>query len=128
MLLYYGIGSVSTTVGDLDVSGVSVGAGYRIPINYKTDLYAEAGFLQSKAKLAGRAEDANGFGYGVGIRSKLTNMVEGQFFINYTDVEDKTNTSFDVQLAFELARNTQIIGGIDFEDERTSSIGLRFNF
>ncbi len=128
LLFDYGIGSVNTSEGSLDVNGISVGAGYYTPINYKTDLYAEIGFLKSKAKLAGRSVDANGRGYGLGVRSKLNSKVEGLVFINYTDVEGKTDTGIDIQLAFELARNMQISAGIDFEDERTSTIALRLNF
>lgn len=128
LLFDYGIGSINTSQGDLDASGISVGAGYHSPINNKTDLYAEIGFLKSEAELAGRSEDANGFGVGAGVRSKLTDKIEGLVFLNYTDIEDETDTSIDIQLAFEFAQNMQIIGGIDFENERTSNIGLRLNF
>lgn len=125
-----------------DFSGFSFGAGYHTPINYKTDLYAEIEFAKIKGefKHVDHSINQDGFNYKVGVRSKLTNKVEGRVFVNYADSDTEakinarvtnisnTNTRIDIQLAFELTRNIQIIGGIDLEDERTSNIGLRFNF
>jgi len=128
LLIDYGSFSVGTPLGDIDISGISLGAGYHYPINDKTDLYAELAFQESDTERAGVSIDENGYGFGVGVRNKLTDKIEGLVFISHTDIEDETDTSVDVQLAFEFAQNMQITGGIDFEDERTSRIGLRFNF
>jgi len=128
LLIDYGSFSVDTPQGDIDISGISLGAGYHYPINDKTDLYAELAFQESDTERGGVSIDENGYGYGVGVRSKLTDKIEGLVFVSRTDIEDKTDNSVDIQLAFEFVQNMQITGGIDFEDERTSRVGLRFNF
>ena len=129
LLLDYSSGSINTILGDLDASGIAVGVGiHAVSIINKTDLVTELAVIKGDIELAGVSVDANGYGIAAGLRSKLTDRHESLIFISYTDVEDETDTSIEIALAYEIIPSLQITAGADFEDENTLSIGLRLNY
>ncbi len=135
LLFNYHSGNAKNPLGDLDASGFALGAGYHTPINNKLDVFTEFSGLKSDAKRAGISIDAKALNIGVGLRSKLTSKIEGAILIDYTDInfkdsrlKDRTDSSINIKIAYEISQSMQITGGADFEDKETLTVGMRFNF
>lgn len=70
--------------GSFDLDLLTLGAGYRMPINSTTDAYFTANFEQLDAD----ATDENGYSINAGLRSMVTEQIELNGEIGYYDVFD----------------------------------------
>lgn len=70
--------------GNFDFNMLTVGAGYRIPVNASTDAYVGA----NVERVDGDVEDDTGYSINAGLRSMLTEQVELAGEVGYYDVDD----------------------------------------
>lgn len=128
----YGSGSqaTNTTLGDITVSAISVGAGYHTPLKDNVDAIVTGDVLQGSVKLAGFSESVNGYAVGAGVRAMLTPEFEGILGVVYTSVSSgtvtSTDTSLNAKVGFNITPEFQLTAGMDFESDQTISFGVRF--
>lgn len=112
-----------------DVKGTSVGIGYRMPIDAKTDVNFKIGSTSTKVKF-------NGYGYsysetdtqtavGATLRHKIASNVELNVGVSSSDGD----TSTFIGGGFELSKTLAIIGGYSkFDGGNSTVLGLRVMF
>lgn len=74
--------------GSFDFDMLTLGAGYRLPINNTTDAYFGANF----ERIDGDFDDETGYSVNAGLRSMVTEQVELLGEVGYYDVEDGDTT------------------------------------
>lgn len=70
--------------GSFDFDMLTLGAGYRMPINATTDAYFGANF----ERIDNDSADENGYSINAGLRSMVTEQVELMGEVGYYDVDD----------------------------------------
>ena len=100
---------------DLEVSTLSVGAGYRYALSSNTDFFGVVSYVDLTADVSGfgASSDAseNGFGLEGGVRSLLNEQFELMGSISYTDIGDDSEVGFGVK------------GIYHFDDKFSASLG-----
>ena len=125
----YSNGEITTPRGfrDIDFDSMSLGLGYHAPIGDNTDLTANLKVINQDMDFIG---DDTGYGVGVGIRHQVSDVVEIGTRIDYADVYDADDTTFQVNSRFFLNDATSL--GLSFstsaEEVDVLSAGVRFNF
>jgi hypothetical protein len=118
----FGLASIDALELDgsgLDVSVLSIGAGYRIAINEALDVFATASLKRVKPD---GFDDDMGFGLGVGLRGRVLERLELTGGLEYVDVND-SDTELKVGGRWYFTNN--FAAGIDFSDTDAGS-ALRF--
>lgn len=117
----FGLASIDAIELDngVDVSLLSVGAGYRIAINEALDVFATGSLKRIKPD---GFDDDMGFGLGVGLRGRLIERLELQGGLEYVDVND-SDTVLSVGGRWYFTNN--FAAGLDFSDNDAGS-ALRF--
>lgn len=117
----FGLASIDAIELDngVDVSLLSVGAGYRIAINEALDVFATGSLKRVKPD---GFDDDMGFGLGVGLRGRLIERLELQGSLEYVDVND-SDTVLSVGGRWYFTNN--FAAGLDFSDNDAGS-ALRF--
>jgi len=112
---------------DLEFDQTVVGLGYHTEVSNKTDFTANIKLVDQNSDVAG---DDTGYGVGVGIRHMLTNKIEVGSGIDYVDVSDIGNTTFNINSRYHL--NDKLSFGLSYStSEENSDIisgGVRFDF
>ncbi len=83
---------------DLDFVNFSIGAAYHLTIVEKTDLIANAKYINTELVISDSSRSASlgegsGFGFGLGIRHQVTEQVEASASLDYMAVEEATDLS-----------------------------------
>jgi hypothetical protein len=118
---------------EVDVSQLSLGAGYRLSVSDSTDVYGQVTYenLEAGASAQGESasEDDNGFGAEIGLRSMVTESLELGAKVGYLDVADDSDTTFGAS-AYYYVTNSVAVGatyetwdGVDF-----MGLNLRYAF
>ena len=113
-----------TEEGRFDLDMLTLGAGYRLPINATTDAYFGANF----ERLDTSGDDENGYSINAGIRSMLTRQFELSGELGYYDVVDGEAT---VKVAANYYFNTDWAVGASYEmidDLNIMSLTARYSF
>lgn len=118
---------------ELEVSQLSLGAGYSYHVTDNTDMYVQVTYegidIGASAQGNSASEDDNGFGAALGFRSMLTETFELGANIGYLDVYDESETTFGAS-AYYYFTNAVAVGatyeawdGVDF-----MGLNLRYAF
>jgi hypothetical protein len=113
-----------------EVDSLAAGLGYRSALNPTTDLNATVAYLRAKAEIDGFGSDSeNGFGLGLDLRSMLSQVIEGSAGINYTDIADDDDTSFNLGLLLYVSPAFALGGGYSIgSDAKSYTLGARLSF
>lgn len=118
----FALGSIDAVELDgsgVDVSLLSVGAGYRIAVNEVVDVFATAALKRFKPD---GFDDDMGFGLGVGVRTRLIEKLELHGGLEYVDVADSDTT---LRVGGRWYFTPAFAAGVDFSDDDAGS-ALRF--
>lgn len=125
---------------DFDISGeeLRIGAGYAWPLNPRLDIVGRLAYVRAEVDASvtipglGRINfgaDDSGFGLGAGLRGRPIERLELTGGLDYVDVGDSDDTSFDIGGRYYFT--SAFSGGLDlrFNDDGTTYIlGGRFDF
>lgn len=126
-----GLSRVDVDDSTLKLDTRELGLGYALPIGTASQLFAEAAYLDSELRVPGGAVDANGYRTSVGLRSGLTDRLEGLVKANYVDGDDYSGDfSGTVGALVKLSPTWGITGDVTFADEdaETYQLGVRASF
>jgi hypothetical protein len=125
---------------EFDLTSIRGGVGYRIPLNFTTDLYGEVSYDSLDfdfGSFAGESFDTDdqGIGAAAGIRTTLKGKLELKAYGRYTDVGDVdlSNRSLDSDIlfgggfGFELLRGLSLTGEYETGELESWSIGFRLD-
>jgi|GEM_PF-6440286 len=122
--------ATNTNLGDITVSGISIGAGYHTPLKDDIDFIVSGDIFQGTVKLAGFSESVNSYDIGAGVRAQFAPKFEGTLAVDYTSVSSgaitETDTSINAQVGFNITPEFQLTAGMDFEPDQTIGLGVRF--
>ena len=129
----YGLAGVTRLEVDnspLKLDGRELGLGYAHPLSERTALFAEASYLDTEVVVPGGALDGNGYRTSVGLRSGLTDRLEGLVKANYVDGDDfDGDFSGTVGGLVKLTPTWGITGDVTFDDKtETYQLGVRASF
>ncbi|KFL36234.1 hypothetical protein [Arenimonas donghaensis] len=129
----YGLAGVTRLELDnspVKLDGRELGLGYALPLSDRSDLFAEAAYLDTEVAVPGGAIDGNGYRTSIGLRSGLTDRLEGLVKANYVDGDDfDGNFSGTVGGLVKLTPTWGITGDVTFDDDaETYQVGLRASF
>jgi len=130
---WYIVGGYSTIdLGfGVDFNELSIGVGYNTDISPTTSMFADLSFLRAEVDVGSfGSEDETGYGLRVGIRSNLSDQVEAEGNIAYSDLGDGIDgTSVGGALWYKFTKNFQVgaLLGAE-EDVFRYGIGARFYF
>ncbi|GAB2667097.1 hypothetical protein [Arenimonas aestuarii] len=130
---FYGLAGVTRLdVEDspLVLDGRELGLGYAHPLSERTDLFAEAAYRDMEVEVPGGAIDSDGYRTSVGLRSGLTDRVEGLVKANYMDGDNADGEfSGTVGGLVKLTPTWGITGDVTFgEDAEIYQLGVRASF
>ncbi len=104
--------TISGITVDVELSQVSVGAGYKYGVTKNTDVFAQITYenLELKASAQGESgsEDENGFVAAVGVRSMVIDQLELSAQIGYLDIADESETAFSASAYYYFTNNVAI--------------------
>ncbi|GGA80511.1 hypothetical protein GCM10011521_18510 [Arenimonas soli] len=114
----------------LVLDGRELGLGYAHPLSDRTDLFAEAAYRDVEVQVPGGAVDSDGYRTSVGLRSGLTDRVEGLVKANYVDGDNiDGDFSGTVGGLVKLTPTWGITGDVTFgDDAETYQLGVRASF
>jgi opacity protein-like surface antigen len=126
---------------DLDLNNLSIGVGGRNPLSDMLDVYGVLSYEDFEADVSGPGGsgslDEDGFGIAGGLRGKVTDALELNGQVKYTDVGDADGWGFKVGGLYAFAPNWGVNadysssdleesgGDVDFDEFR---VGLRYIF
>ncbi len=115
----------------IDLDQIAVGGGYHTGISDRTDFFATLSYLQAEVSAGGFGSvDEDGYGIAVGIRSMLTDNVELNGSIGYSDLGDGADgTAFNAGALYSFTDNFAVGFDIGIEEDVTLyGLGARFYF
>lgn len=115
---------------DIDLSSFNLGLGFNTPITESIDVVAQASFVSAKVDSTFVTIDDTGYALGVGFRAWLSDRVELDGSVTYSDLGVGSNdTSFGGGVQFYLTEQISIGLALGFSsDADTYSLGGRFYF
>lgn len=127
---------------EFDFTSIRAGLGYRIPLNYRTDLYAEVSYDSVDLDFGSFAgenfdTDAQDVGGALGIRAMLGDNLELRAYGRYTNVGDvdlnnpagafDADTPFGVGFGYTLIRGLSLTGDYESGEFANWNIGFRLD-
>lgn len=119
------------SVGPVDFETYSVGGGYAWSFSPKADLYGTLAYVKAEADLSGfGSADDDGYGIGVGIRSRVAEQFELEAAINYVDLSDSgDDTTLGLGARWYFVDQLALGFGVEFGDDADAySLSLRWEF
>ena len=124
----YAVGDIDNPAGgsDLDFEETAIGIEYHTPIAPKTDLTSNLKYINQDID----SVDDDGYGVGVGVRHQLTDKVEVDANIDYSDIDNSDDTRLKVGARYYF--NKSISAGVGYstskEDVDIVSTNIRWSF
>ena len=119
---------------DIILEEYNVGAGFRKSINDKTDWISELSYVRDSADLGFFDVSDNGYRVATGVRSMVSDKVELNGKVNYTNISDFGN-GFGASLGgvYHVNDSFGITASYDFSDRdgdnlKSWNLGARFSF
>jgi opacity protein-like surface antigen len=118
---------------EIEVSQLSLGAGYSLHVTDTTDVYGQLTFENLELGVSGFGEsdsdDENGFGAEIGLRTMVTESFELGAKIGYLDVEDESETTFGASAYYYVTDNVAVGATYEmWEDVDFMGLNLRYAF
>tara|TARA_B100000700_G_scaffold69353_2_gene76909 strand:- start:21588 stop:22139 length:552 start_codon:yes stop_codon:yes gene_type:complete len=117
----YGMGDIA----DTDVDMLQLGLGYKESVLEGTDLYGTVNFYRADVE---GFEEENGHGLTLGVRHMLQHQWEINAAVNYADIGDNDDTTFQVGTRYYMTEQFSFSAGYDFEDNGTVMLGASYHF
>lgn len=129
----YILGNAQYIDGNRGVDGyyVSAGAGYKHPVNAKTDVFVDAQLLYADLDWDGGSDDDIGGIGRVGVRHMLNPKVEleGSVAVSSNDLLVDDGVGFNVSARYHIDPKLSVAVGYSDETHLDgASVGLRYNF
>ncbi len=116
---------------------LKLGAGYHMPLDLgmsegdmfsETEAYGQFAFQHLNVSGGTVAGQEDGFELGGGVRSIVTDRVEAQVEVGYTEIDASglNNFYFNVRGEYEFTRNVAATVGFQVDDEEYLNVGVRF--
>lgn len=115
----------------VDLDQLSVGGGYHFDMSESTDFFATLSYLTAEISASGFGSlDEDGYGIAIGVRSMLTDKVELNGSIGYSDLGDGADgTAFNAGALYSFTPTFAIEFGIGIDEDVTLyGLGGRFYF
>ena len=115
----------------VDLEQLSVGAGYHFGLSDRSDFYATLAYIRAELSASGFGSiDEDGYGVTIGIRGMLSDNVELQGSIAYTDLGDGADgTAFGAGALYNFTETFALGFEVSADDDVTVyGIGARFYF
>jgi len=128
----FGFGSYSDVEfdGNVDVSRLDVGGGYRHAVRPRIDLVGRVGYSRVDLSSSGVDADDDGLLFSGGVRSRMTDRIEGRAALNYRMMDESdNNTEFEFGGDFYVTEQVSVAAAICLGDDATTwSFGGRYSF
>lgn len=128
----FGFGSYSDVDFDFDVdaSRLELGGGYRHAVRPRVDLVGRVGYSRMDLSASGVDADDDGLLFSGGVRSRMTDRIEGRAALNYRMMDESdNNTEFEFGGDFYVTQNVSIAAALCLGDDATTwSFGGRYAF
>lgn len=115
----------------VDLDQLSVGAGYRFGLSNGADFYAALSYLRAEVSASGfGSADEDGYGLTVGVRGMLTDKVELNGRIGYSDLGDGADgTAFGAGALYSFTDSFALGFDLEIDEDVTLyGVGARFYF
>lgn len=128
------VGVGYSTIGfdfGIDLDQISVGGGYHAGLSDRTDFFATLSYLSVEVSASGLGSvDEDGYGVAIGVRSMLTDNVELNGSIGYSDLGNGADgTAFNAGALYSFTESFAIGFDIGIEEDVTLyGVGGRFYF
>lgn len=114
---------------DLEITTLNLGLGYRHSLNVATDLFGEVSYLSADAEYNNQSEDENGYSLAIGVKSMLTENVEGVLSASRDSIDGESDTAINLELSYFVSEQFSFGAGYSFSDEANSlSLGIKVHF
>jgi hypothetical protein len=123
-------GSYSSEV-EIDINAFSLGLGYRYAFSSSTDLFGVFSYqgIDVEPSFQGILQDENGYGLQTGVRSLVSENIELGASISYVDIDDESETGFDISVMYHFAKQfSAAVGYGKSDDVDTLSLSAVFFF
>ena len=128
------VGVGYSTIGfdfGIDLDQISVGGGYHAGLSDRTDFFAALSYLSVEVSASGLGSvDEDGYGVAIGVRSMLTDNVELNGSLGYSDLGNGADgTAFNAGALYSFTESFAVGFDIGIEEDVTLySVGGRFYF
>jgi outer membrane protein W len=113
---------------DIDVTEFSLGIGFHTPISDTVDFVSTLEYADAEVESSGVSVDGNGYVLSAGVRAMLTDAVEIGGAVNYTDIEDESDTGVGIYGRYYTTDSVSIGVGFSTADDADSlSFDLRLD-
>ena len=115
----------------VDLDQLSIGGGYHMSLSDRSDFYATLSYIRAEASVSGFGSvDDDGYGVSVGIRGLLSDNVELNGSIAYSDLGDGADgTAFGAGALYSFTENFALGFDVSVDDDVTMyGVGARFYF
>ncbi|MGI9341733.1 MAG: outer membrane beta-barrel protein [Gammaproteobacteria bacterium] len=115
---------------DVDASRLELGGGYRYAVRPRIDLVGRAGYSRIDLSTSGVDADDDGLLFSGGVRSRMTDRIEGRAALNYRMMDESdNNTEFEFGGDFFVTQNVSLGAALCLGDDATTwSFGGRYAF
>jgi len=115
---------------NIDLNQFEIGLGGHYPLADNLDLVGGVAYLDAELDAGPANADDSGIGLHLGLRGRLTDVVEIEGGINYADLDDSgDDTSFSVAGRYYFKPELAVGVGFETGDDFTSwTVGLRYEF
>lgn len=116
--------------GDVDASRLDLGGGYRHAIRPRIDLVGRVGYTRTDVSASGVDADDDGLLFSGGVRSRMTNKIEGRAALNYRMMDESdNNTEFEFGGDYYVTERISVAAALCLGDDMTTwSFGGRYAF
>ena len=115
----------------VDLDQLSIGGGFYMDLSDRADFFAQVSYIQAEISASGfGSADEDGYGVAVGMRGMVSDKVELNGSISYTDLGDGADgTAFGVGGLYSFTDNFALGLGIETDDDITMyGVSGRFYF
>lgn len=115
----------------VDLDQLSIGGGFYMDVSDRADFYATLSYIQAEVSASGfGSADEDGYGVTVGMRGMVTDKVELNGSLSYSDLGDGADgTAFGAGALYSFTDTFALGVGLETDDDVTIyGIGARFYF
>ncbi|MBR9911146.1 MAG: hypothetical protein GYB33_12430 [Gammaproteobacteria bacterium] len=111
------------------VQQLVLGVGFHTPVSNIVDFVAILAYAEAEVKTRGLKEDGNGYLVSAGVRSKPTDKLEFAAFINYSDIENESETGYALGARYFVLPPASLgLGYESADDVDVFVFDIRFDF
>lgn len=119
---------VGSSADEIEAKGFSFGVGFHTPISPTVDFVSSLSYADTEVGSADVSEDGNGYVLAAGVRAMPTEVLELGAFIDYSDIEDDSETGYEFSARYFTTPDVSV--GLAFgssDDFDALSLDIRFD-